>query len=156
MLAFGISAISQVGSAYYQNCKTLDAYYSALDGGELPIFRGIELDADDRLRRAVIQGLMCHFALDFAAVEAVAQREFAQAGEGVRKGAGGRFFDGFESYFAVELRDLAEMIEAGLLTIENRRLRVLPKGRMLIRGIAMVFDRRLRADRESRRYSKVI
>ena len=48
------------------------------------------------------------------------------------------------------------MIEAGLLTIENRRLRVLPKGRMLIRGIAMVFDRRLRADRERRRYSRVI
>ena len=48
------------------------------------------------------------------------------------------------------------MIEAGLLAIENRCLRVLPKGRMLIRGIAMVFDRRLRADRESKRYSKVI
>ena len=155
MLAFGISSISQVGSAYYQNFKTLDAYYSALDRGELPIFRGIELDADDRLRRTVIQGLMCHFALDFAAVEAIAQREFGHAAP-YHQGADGPGFDGLETYFAAELRALADMIEAGLLTIENRRLRVLPKGRMLIRGIAMVFDRRLRADRERRRYSRVI
>ena len=155
MLAFGISAISQVGSAYYQNFKTLDTYYSALDRGELPIFRGIELDADDRLRRTVIQGLMCHFALDFAAVEAVAQREFGHVAP-YHQGADGPGFDGFETYFAAELRALADMIEAGLLTIKNRRLRVLPKGRMLIRGIAMVFDRRLRADRERRRYSRVI
>lgn len=156
MLAFGISAISKVGSAYYQNVKTLDEYYSALDRGELPVFRGVELDADDRLRRAVIQWLMCHFELDFAAVEAVAQREFERSGWDGSGGQPPQDFSGFESYFAAELRALAEMIEAGLLAIENRCLRVLPKGRMLIRGIAMVFDRRLRADRESKRYSKVI
>ena len=149
MLAFGISAISKVGSAYYQNVKTLDEYYGALDRGDLPVFRGIELDADDRLRRSVIQFLMCHFELDFAAVEAKAQGEFERSD-------GSRVFGRFEDYFATELLALEEMIEAGLLTIGNRRLVVLPKGRMLIRAISMVFDRRLRADRENRRYSKVI
>jgi len=32
-------------------------------GNELPIMRGMELTADDLLRRAVIQMLMCHFTL---------------------------------------------------------------------------------------------
>lgn len=146
MLAFGISAISKVRSAYYQNVKTLDDYYGALDRGDLPVFRGIELDADDRLRRTVIQLLMCHFELDFAAVDASAQSEFGRL-DG---------FGGFEDYFAAELRALEAMAEAGLLTIGDRRLVVLPKGRMLIRAISMVFDRRLRADRENRRYSRVI
>ena len=48
------------------------------------------------------------------------------------------------------------MVEAGLLCVEDRRIVVLPAGRMLVRAISMVFDKFLRADRESKRYSKVI
>ncbi len=137
MLSFGISSISQVGPTYYQNVKTLDEYYGLLDQGELPVFKGILLDADDILRRSVIQSLMCHFELVFAEIEKTFQLEF-------------------DAYFATELAALEEMIGAGLLKIENRKLVVLAKGRMLIRAISMVFDRRLRADRENKRYSKVI
>ena len=137
MLAFGISSISQVGASYYQNVKTLDEYYVALDRDELPVFRGIELDADDVLRRAIIQSLMCHFQLSFSRFE---------ADYGIR----------FAEYFATELEALGEMAVAGLVRVERERIVVLPAGRMLVRAISMVFDRRLRADRESRRYSKVI
>ena len=59
-------------------------------------------------------------------------------------------------YFAEELEDLREMEEAGLLQIDDQWISVLPAGRMLVRAIAMVFDRYLRADRERTRYSKVI
>ena len=137
MLAFGISSISKVGPTYYQNVKTLDEYYGVLDQGDLPVYRGIELDADDILRRSVIQSLMCHFELSFEAVE----RAFGLT---------------FESYFATEIAALDEMVQAGLVRFEGRHLRVLPPGRMLIRAISMVFDRRLRTDRENKRYSKVI
>ena len=137
MMSFGISSISKVGPSYYQNVKTLDEYYERLDQGELPVFRGIGLDADDILRRAIIQSLMCHFALSFAAVEAAHDIDF-------------------KSYFASELAALGEMVDAGLLRIEEGRIVVLPPGRMLVRAISMVFDRHLRADRESKRYSKVI
>ena len=137
MIAFGISSISQVGASYHQNVKTLDDYYARLDVGALPVQRGIELDADDRLRRAIIQSLMCHFELSFDAVE-------AQFGIDVPRD------------LAPELAALEEMAAAGLLRIEARRLVVLPPGRMLVRAISMVFDSRLRADRESKRYSKVI
>ncbi|MEI7613807.1 MAG: oxygen-independent coproporphyrinogen III oxidase [Betaproteobacteria bacterium] len=137
MLSFGISSISKVGPSYFQNVKTLDEYYDLLDQSALPVFRGIELDADDILRRAIIQSLMCHFELSFAAVEAV---------HGIA----------FSSYFAAELEALREMVDAGLVQIDDQRIVVLPAGRMLVRAISMLFDKHLQADRESKRYSKVI
>ncbi len=137
MLSFGISSISKVGPSYYQNVKTLDEYYDALDKGEMPVFRGIELNADDILRRSIIQSLMCHFELSFESVEVAYGIEF-------------------RSYFAAELEVLSEMVEGRLLRIEDKRIVVLPPGRMLVRAISMVFDKFLRADRESKRYSKVI
>ena len=142
MLSFGISSISKVGTAYWQNAKTLDEYYAALDAGELPVLRGIELTPDDQLRRAVIQQLMCHFELSLDALDAAYGIDSAQ-------------------YFATELADLREMADAGLVRLEPRRLVVLSPGRMLVRAISMVFDAWLRkgrqdAGRQGGRYSKVI
>ena len=137
MLSFGITSIGKVGATYSQNVKTLDEYYERLDNGILPVFRGIELTPDDVLRRAVIQSLMCHFELSFCAFEKAYGIEFAR-------------------YFATELDDLGEMVQAGLLRIDPGRIVVLPPGRMLVRAISMVFDARLRANRTQNRYSKVI
>ena len=137
MMSFGISSISKVGPCYYQNVKTLDEYYELLDKAVIPVYRGITLDADDILRRAIIQSLMCHFELSFESIERAYGIDFS-------------------SYFATELDALQEMVQAGLLRVEAARIVVLPPGRMLVRAISMVFDKRLRADRESKRYSKVI
>jgi len=137
MLSFGISSISKVGPSYYQNVKTLDEYYDHLDKGVIPVFRGIELNPDDILRRSIIQSLMCHFELSFESVEAA---------NGID----------FRTYFATELEAMREMVEAGLVRIEDKRIVVLPPGRMLVRAISMLFDKHLQADRESKRYSKVI
>jgi len=137
MMSFGISSISKVGPSYYQNVKTLDEYYESLDKGVLPVFRGIELNADDILRRSIIQSLMCHFELSMDAVEAAHGIEF-------------------RTYFASELEALDEMVQADLLRIDERRIVVLPPGRMLVRAISMVFDRYLQANRQPTRYSKVI
>ncbi|MCE1239745.1 MAG: oxygen-independent coproporphyrinogen III oxidase [Azonexaceae bacterium] len=137
MLSFGISSISKVGPTYSQNVKTLDEYYDRLDGGMLPVFRGIELVADDILRRSIIQALMCHFELSIESIESA------------------HLID-FHKYFAGELEDLREMERGGLLKIERDWITVLPPGRMLVRVIAMAFDRYLRADRQRTRYSKVI
>ncbi|HET6718320.1 MAG TPA: oxygen-independent coproporphyrinogen III oxidase, partial [Rhodocyclaceae bacterium] len=69
MLGFGISSIAKFGPCYAQTVKTTDEYYELLDQGRLPIHRGLELNADDILRRDVITQLMCHFELSFKAVE---------------------------------------------------------------------------------------
>jgi oxygen-independent coproporphyrinogen-3 oxidase len=137
MMSFGISSISKVGPSYYQNVKTLDDYYERLDSGVMPVCRGLTLDADDLLRRAIIQSLMCHFELSLDAVESAHRVDF-------------------KAYFSTEIEALREMVQGGLLRIEDRRIVVLPPGRMLVRAISMVFDKHLRADRESKRYSKVI
>ncbi len=137
MLSFGISSIGKVGPTYSQNVKTLDEYYDRLDAGMLPVFRGIELTADDILRRSIIQALMCHFELSIESIESA------------------HLID-FHKYFAGELDDLKEMEHAGLLKVEREWITVLPPGRMLVRIISMVFDRYLRADRQRTRYSKVI
>ena len=47
-------AIGTVGGNFYQNIKELDAYEAALDAGRLPIEKGLQPTAEDRLRRAVI------------------------------------------------------------------------------------------------------
>jgi oxygen-independent coproporphyrinogen-3 oxidase len=137
MLSFGISSISKVGPTYNQNVKTLDEYYDRLDAQMLPVFRGIELNADDILRRSIIGALMCHFELSIESIESAHLIEF-------------------NKYFAAELEDLKEMESAGLLKVERDWITVLPPGRMLVRIISMVFDRYLRADRQRTRYSKVI
>jgi len=137
LLAFGVSAIGKIGPVYSQNVKTLDEYYDALDRNELPVLRGVELTADDLLRRSIIQALMCHFELSIESIEIAHLIKF-------------------RDYFADELEDLRVMEEAGLVSIADDWISVMPAGRMLVRGIAMVFDRYLRSDRERARYSKVI
>jgi len=137
LLAFGISSIGKIGSTYSQNVKTLDTYYERVDKYELPVFRGVTLDADDIIRRDVIQRLMCDFEID---IPSFSRRHAILFGD----------------YFATELRALAEMAEDGLLTLSPSALAVTARGRLLVRCVAMVFDRRLREAREATRYSRVI
>lgn len=137
LIGFGISAISQVGPTYSQNVKTLDEYYFRLDQGVLPVMRGIELTADDLLRRALIQCLMCHFEVPIQSLEVA------------------HLID-FRKYFATELEDLIPMGEAGLIRLDDECLTVTPLGRYFIRNICMVFDRYLREGRERARYSRAL
>ncbi|TVR58289.1 MAG: oxygen-independent coproporphyrinogen III oxidase [Candidatus Competibacteraceae bacterium] len=136
LIGLGATSIGMVGDSYSQNLKGLEEYYARLDEGRLAVFRGVRLDADDRLRRAVITDLICHFALEFATVE----RRF-----GIR----------FRDYFAMELAELADLQTDGLLVLSETGIRVLPPGRLLIRNICMAFDRYLR-EQTQQRFSKVI
>jgi len=137
LLAFGISAIGKVGATYVQNVKTLDKYYEALDERRLPVMRGIALEEDDLLRREVIQKLMCEFRLDYGALERA---------HGIR----------FGERFATELAALAPLAADGLVTLAPDGLKVTLRGRMLVRTVAMLFDRHLREARERATYSRVI
>ena len=137
LLAFGISAIGAVGTSYYQNHRELAGYYAAIDGGSLPIARGIELAPDDLLRKAVIQALMCRFVVDIAAIE---------ADHGIV----------FDRYFEDELTELEAFAAGGLATVGKESITVTPTGRFLVRNVCMVFDRYLREAKTRARYSKSI
>jgi oxygen-independent coproporphyrinogen-3 oxidase len=137
LLGLGVTSIAKVDNTYSQNVKTLEPYYEHVDAGRLPVLRGIELKRDDELRRDVITRLICHFRLDFAAVEA-------------------RWGIEFGDYFAPALAQLAVMADDGLLALDQAGIEVLPRGRLLIRNICMVFDRYLAEKRSQARFSKVI
>ncbi len=141
LLAFGVSGISKLGRHYAQNPKTLDEYGAALAAGTLPVQRGLTLDDDDVLRRQVIQRLMCDFVVDLQALSGAAGVADAEA------------------YFAADLQRLQPLVEAGLLERDGLVLRVTLRGRLLVRVIAMQFDRYLHdvsAKLQVARYSRVI
>lgn len=137
MIALGVTAIGAVGPTYVQNVRTLDEYYERLDQGRLPVLRGVELTADDLVRRAIIQSFMCHSQVSIEGIELA------------------HLID-FEDYFADELDDLRRFSEDGLVEIDDEWISVTPRGRLLIRAICMVFDRYLRTQRRAASYSKVI
>lgn len=136
LVAIGVTSIGQVANSYTQNEKSMDDYYAAIDAGKLPIFRGVELSADDILRREVITQLICHFELNFKEVEAQYNIQFPE-------------------YFAHELEALQQMQIDGLIEMTDSSITVAPKGRLLIRNVCMVFDYYLRQSKEQR-FSKVI
>ena len=136
LIGFGVTSIGRVGDAYIQNVKELNQYDELIKQHKLPVFKGVELNDDDKLRREVISQLICHFDLTFANIE--------QA-----------FSINFSDYFAKELLALMPMQNDGLLTLTSNGIKVLPAGRLLIRNICMVFDSYL-AQKQQQQFSKVI
>lgn len=60
------------------------------------------------------------------------------------------------SYFSAEMNLLQDLAKEGLLTMDDSGIEVTPNGWFFIRGIAMVFDRYLQADRNRARFSRII
>ncbi len=136
MIAMGITAISRIGDNYSQNVRTIEEYEKYLNKGEIPIFRGIELEADDVLRREVINELMCNNNLDITKLEK-------------------KWNMNFSTYFKSSMGDLQQMADDGLLIMEKTKLTVTTSGRLLARSICMQFDRYLQ-EKNTNRFSRVI
>ncbi|MCE5233597.1 MAG: oxygen-independent coproporphyrinogen III oxidase [Mizugakiibacter sp.] len=137
IIALGMSAISRIGDSYSQNAKDLVGYYAALDAGCLPVMRGLTLDQDDLIRRALIAELMCHGRIDFASFGAAWRIDFPV-------------------YFADELDHLRQLAADGLVDIRPDALVVTSRGRLLVRIIAMCFDAYLGREAQTARYSRAI
>jgi oxygen-independent coproporphyrinogen III oxidase len=137
LVGLGVSAIGKVGHSYAQNIKLRHDYYDAIDRGHLPILRGVELSQDDVLRREVIHALMCAGVARIPAIEA-------------------RYGISFKDYFSRELVALGQLQQDGLVEIEPQEIRVTPRGRFLLRSIAMPFDAYIAARQSEQRFSKVI
>jgi len=134
--SFGMSAISQIPDAYWQNEKDLKKYYAALDAGRAPLTRGYFVSDEDKARRETIMRVMCDLSLDYAAMSQ-------------RLG-----FD-FASHFERELESLAGFEADGLVKRSTTGLEVTDTGRLFIRNIAMCFDNTL-APAGERKHSRTI
>ena len=121
LVGLGVSAISHIGDSFSQNPRDLPSWQAALDEGRLPVFRGMRMNEDDQLRADLIQQLMCQGEIPVAALER-------------------RYAIDFAEYFALALGRLAPLAEDGLVRVEEQRIVVTSRGRLLLRNIAMCFD----------------
>lgn len=137
IVAMGITAISRIGDNYSQNVRTIDEYEDCLEEKEIPVFRGIELESDDVLRRDIINQLMCNNKLNIKRLEE-------------------KWGIDFSTYFESALVRIREMANDGLLKLNEEQLTVTPSGRLLARSICMEFDRYLQERKKEQRYSRVI
>jgi oxygen-independent coproporphyrinogen-3 oxidase len=136
LIGLGITSIGSVGDSYAQNYRTLEEYADSIESGQLAISKGVTLTTDDKIRKAVITRLICHFELDFSTIE----QEFDIK---------------FDDYFADELAALMPFVMDKLVYISEGLITVNPAGRLLIRNICMVFDRYMQ-EKTGNNFLKVI
>jgi oxygen-independent coproporphyrinogen III oxidase len=134
--AFGMSGVSQVPDAYWQNEKELPKWQAAVDTGKVPLHKAYFVTDEDKIRRETIMRTMCDLSLDFAAMST-------------------KLGIDFEQHFANELAALAPFAADGLIKLKPGGLEVTNAGRLFIRNIAMCFDNTL-APAGERRHSKTI
>ncbi|EIM29781.1 oxygen-independent coproporphyrinogen III oxidase [Microvirga lotononidis] len=132
LIGFGTSAIGSLPQGYIQNAPTTVAYREAILKDRLPVVRGVTLSQDDRLRRAIIERLMCDFSVDLDEIA-------SSFGAGI----GG---------FAPEITTIDALARDGLVVRHGLTLTIPDEGRALVRNVCAVFDRYLEsgAERHSR------
>ena len=137
LVALGVSAIGKIGNTFAQNIVTTQDYEDAINDGRLAIRKGLIVDDDDQIRARVIHEVMCHDGLDYQSF-------------------GSQYDVDVSNYFADEISRLEPLADDGLITTGDDGFQVTPKGRLLLRNIAMVFDRHLLSGAADQRFSKAI
>lgn len=135
LIGIGVSSIGSIFDSYSQNSSNIDEYREMITAEKLPIVRGLVMNVDDRLRKQVINQLICHFTLDIKKLET-------------------QWGIDFKEYFKSEVKQLELMVRDGLVKIDDKEILVETRGRLLIRNICMVFDRYLKDNVV--KFSKVI
>lgn len=120
LIGFGASAIGSTPHGYVQNVSALPDYRRQVAAGHLPTARGLALSADDRLRREIIEALMCTMQVDLAAVCAEHHVD--------------------PGLFAPEKAALRPLIADGLVERDNEHIVVTRRGQSFVRAVAAVFD----------------
>ena len=136
LIGLGVSAISHIDATYSQNPRELPQWEQLVDAGQLPVWRGLVLSEDDRIRADLIQALMCEGRVDMRAFGAAHGLEF-------------------DTYFAEDLQRLSALVEDGLARCADGWIMATDGGRPLLRLLAMCFDPYLAAAGNGR-FSKAI
>ena len=134
LIGFGASGIGSLPQGYVANEGEVHAYQRSIADGQLTVRRGVAVTDDDRLRREIIERLMCDLEVD---LDVIAARHGADGGQ-----------------FQAELAGLAPLQADGLVTVTGRRIAVTEEGRTLVRAVCAAFDRYLKAGEQ--RHSKAV
>ena len=136
LIGFGASAIGSLPQGYVQNAPAASAYMKEIAAGRLATVRGVALTADDRLRRAVIERVMCDLSVDLVATA----REFSADPAPLIADAAG----------------VARFVEDGLAGFDGRTIEVAERGRPFVRSIAALFDVYLAEGGDKARHSRAV
>jgi len=126
LIGLGASSIGSLPQGYVQNWPDMPTYRKAVASGALPIARGVALSDEDRIRRAVIERLMCDLSADLDAITTK--------------------FDFPPDYFASELASLQPLAKQRIVEISANRLRIDPEMRAVVRLVCAAFDKYLAAN----------
>ena len=138
LIGVGLTSIGDGDMHYVQNFKNIDEYENAIDNKTLPVQRGLKLNQDDIIRKAVIMEMMSNFKLNISRIEE-------------------RFKINFFEYFKDAINELKEFADTKIISIDKDSLCVSQTGTLLIRNICMPFDSYLKKIPESkRRFSKTV
>lgn len=118
IVGLGASSIGSFRQGYVQNIPATGQYEKQVLAGGLAAIRGVELDADDRMRRWVIERIMCEFGFSLDEL----MRTYGAPAIAV----------------VVEAQSLAAADE--FLVIRDNRFEILPPARPFARSIAAKFD----------------
>ena len=137
ILGFGVTAISSTARLIWQNHGELADWERAIAERRFPVARGVALDVDDQIRRAVIGKLMCDGEVDLAAL-------------------GDELAVDTRTYFARELACLRDLADLASYDSTTNVLTTTPLGRLLVRNVCMVFDRYCEPAQSEQRFSSTI
>lgn len=119
LIGLGVSAISDLGTAYGQNAKSVEGYLEKIKSGNPPVVKGHLSDATDMALGRHILNLMCRHETDWE----------SESGE-VQK-----FMDAAAENFFPFIRD-GLAVRGG----HGRTLKITDKGMIFVRNIAEVID----------------
>jgi oxygen-independent coproporphyrinogen-3 oxidase len=125
LIGFGASAIGSLPQGYVQNQVPTGEYVRQVNEHGLATARGVALTPEDRMRRWVIERLMCDFAVP---LDELMQR-FGWRAEAV----------------AAEMLGVALEDHDGLVEIDEKCFAMTNKGKPFVRSIAAAFDSYLAA-----------
>lgn len=125
LIGIGASSIGKMPQGYIQNSPDFAGWVRAIEAGDLPIVRGLEMDPDDRARAAIIMSIMTAYEVDVAAIA----DDFGVALAPLR----------------ACYPQLSELIADGVADRDGDLVRVTHAGRPLVRLVAAAFDAYLQA-----------
>lgn len=131
--AFGVSAISQLATAYSQNTKQVRTYIDSIDRGVIPVERGYTLNRDEQITREVITSLMCNNRVNWnelATLLGISPREVMDA----------------TAYDEAELR---RFVTDGIVAVRDDGFDITPEGKLFVRNVAASLDKLMLNNKKS-------
>ena len=123
--AFGVTGIGQLNSAYIQNVKTISEYIDLVNKEKLPVNKGYLLSKNEQITRAVIESLMCNYAIywdDLASHLNIPTEQIKQA-------------------IRYNTKELQEFAFDGLITYTEDYILMTDKGKLFVRNVAASLDK---------------